>query len=454
MTTTPPSLGVGLRIDPATTPDLDIYRASGGGQAIAAARRMGPDEVIGELRRAGLRGRGGAGFPTAVKWRTVRDGPDGTRHVVCNAAEGEPSCFKDRWLLRHAPHLVVEGAVVAAHAVGATQAHIAMADTSTTEQERVEIAAEEMASAGWLGDVEVVVTAGPDAYLLGEETALLEAIEGRPPMPRVLPPYQVGLFAGRGRPNPTLVNNAETLAHVPGIVRFGAQLFRMRGTTDSPGTMLFTVSGDVQRETVSELDLGTPLRVLVEEAAGGARPGHAVRAVVPGASGGILPADRLDTRLDFDAMRAAGSSLGAGGFLVVDDATCIVRVVAGLAQFLADESCGQCPACPTGTDDVAARLAGIEEGRGCPEDLERIEAKCRSMTGGARCGLPAGGQALVASLLEHFRDDLMAHVDGECPWPGVSPLPLFTDWVGGRFTRRDQALVRLPATSETAGVAP
>ncbi|CAN5896038.1 NADH-quinone oxidoreductase subunit NuoF [soil metagenome] len=425
----------------AATPlgDLDAYRAVGGGRGIAAALALAPDDVIATVTEAGLRGRGGAGFPTGVKWRSVRDASDGPAYVVANAAEGEPATYKDRWLLRTNPYQVVEGLTIAAHAVGAGAAFVALEGSCAAARSALDRALREMTAAGMLGAVRVEVVAGPDAYLFGEETACLEVIEGRPPLPRLLKPHQVGLFADRGARHPTVVNNAETLAHVPPILRDGPAAFRTRGTAESPGTMLFTVCGDVARHAVVELELGTPLRDLVHGTGGGPRPGATVKAVVPGASAGVLTGADVDVPLSFKALRAAGSGLGSGGFAVYDDDACIVSVTASFTRFLAEESCGQCPACPTGAGRITEALDRIESGAGGPEDVDRIRAKLATVINGSRCGLPVGTRHLVRSVLERFGDEVIAHLGQPCPRPGPRSFPRLVDLNGdgGRFLVRD-----------------
>ena len=290
-----------------------------GGKALVAALGSSPQAVIEEVNRSGLRGRGGAGFPTGVKWETVRSDPCPTKFVVCNAADGEPGTFKDRWLQRHNPYQVLEGIAIAALAVGASRAFIAIKRTFEREIGLLRRAIAEMRGSEMLGLVPIEIVSGPDEYLFGEEKALLEVIEGNDPLPRILPPYQVGLFARQRSTNPTVVNNVETLANVPHIIREGAEWFHSFGTETSPGTMVFTLCGDVLRPGIYELPLGLPLRTLLFDVGGGSPPGRAVKAVFPGASNTILTPDRFDTSLDFDSMRAVGSALGSAGFVVYDE---------------------------------------------------------------------------------------------------------------------------------------
>lgn len=416
-----------LRCDRAVT-SLADYREAGGCIGLEIARGLEPSEVIALVTEAGLRGRGGAGFPTGAKWRSVRDAADNTTQVVCNAAEGEPATFKDRWLLRRNPYQVFEGLLIAAHAAGAWTAFLALKRSFAPERAAVERARSELADAGLLGDVHVEIVAGPDDYLFGEETAMLEVIEGRPSLPRVLPPYQVGLFAQRGSRNATVVNNAETLAHVPTIFGEGISEFRSLGTDDSPGTMLFTVCGDVRRARVVELELGTPLRELISTYGGGTPEGRAPKAVFPGASVAVLTAEQLDTPLSYEALREVGSGLGSGGFAVYDDSACIVQATAAFTRFLHAGSCEQCPACTRGCAQISAALERIEAGKGDEDDLDIVRSKARSVTGGARCGLPLGAQHLVQSVLANFADELEAHLGQRCPHPRRLPFPHLADF--------------------------
>jgi NADH:ubiquinone oxidoreductase subunit F (NADH-binding) len=423
---------------PLTEPveSLDEYLTRGGGEGLATAVRHGPDEVIAEIRAAGLRGRGGAGFPTADKWATVRANGGPTRYVVCNAAEGEPGTFKDRFILRRNPYLVLEGVAIAALAVGASRAFVVIKRRYEQEIARLRGALAEMTDADLLGPAPVQVVLGPDEYLFGEEKAALEVVEGGEPLPRIFPPYQLGLFAKRDARNPTAVNNVETLAHVPNILCNGAAWFRTSGTDASPGSTVFTVSGDVRSPGVYELPFGLPMRVLLELVAGGPANGGAVKAVVPGASAGLLTADRLDTALDFESMRDAGSGLGSAGFIVYDDSACIVAVTLAYARFLAVESCGQCPACKHGTEEIAEALERIERGFGNEDVLATVRQKCGTVTGGRRCALPLGAEALVGSALEAFGDEFTAHLGRPCPLPRDLPVPKIVDFdeATGRFS--------------------
>jgi NADH:ubiquinone oxidoreductase subunit F (NADH-binding) len=406
---------------------IDEYLAIGGGAALMSALHSAPEAVIDEIERSGLRGRGGAGFPTATKWRAVRSDPCATKFVVCNAAEGEPGTFKDRWLLRHNPYQVLEGLAIAAHAIGADRTFIAIKRAFARETRGLRRAIAEMHASNMLGEIAVEVVPGPDEYLFGEEKALLEVIEGNDPLPRILPPYRVGLFAQRGSPHPTVVNNVETLANVPHILAHGAEWFRSFGTDASPGTMVFTLSGDVVRPGVYELPLGLTLRALLYDMGGGPPNGQAIKTVFNGASNAILPPDLFDVPLDFEAMTAAGSGLGSGGFVAYDESACIVQAVLAFSRFLYGESCAQCPACKHGAEEITASLERIEHGEGSHEDLEAISTRSRSMSGGARCGLPSGASLLVQSALQAFEGEFLDHLGRPCRTPSALPVPKLVD---------------------------
>lgn len=388
---------------------LDAYRASGGLHGLEAALALPPEDVIGIVAESGLRGRGGGGFPTGEKWLAIREVGTGERYVVCNAAEGEPATFKDRHLLRTNPYQVLEGLLIAAYAIGAAGAYIGLKEAFAPESSALVRAAQEMHDAGVADPVPVEIVYGPDLYLFGEETGLLEVIEGRPPLPRSHRPYMEGLFAQPPAENPTLVNNVETLANVPHILREGPDWLRASGTDRSPGTMVFTVTGDVEREGVFELPLGTPLRALVEDVAGGMLAGGTLKAIVPGASATALVASQLDVPLDFEAMADAGSGLGSGGFAVYDDSTCAVQLASLYSRFLWIESCGQCPPCKFGSGEITAHLDRIERGHGDAGDVGLMLARAKTVTDGQKCALPTGESLLMQSLLQTFTREFEDH---------------------------------------------
>ena len=432
---------------------LADYEAGGGGQGLRAAARLGPAGVIGELELSGLRGRGGAGFPTSLKWRSIRAGGAvaGERFVVANGAEGEPGTFKDRYLLVQNPYSVLEGLAIAAATVGARRGFLAVKRSSTTVIDRVTAALQEMAEAGWLSGLEVAVLPGPDEYLFGEEKALLEVIEGEDPLPRLFPPYIYGLFttspqmgwsAGRTLErrddegaNPTLVNNTETLAHVTAILANGGEWYRSIGTPESPGTILCTVSGDTTRHGVGEFEMGTPVSEVIETLGGGVGAGRSIRFVLPGVANPVLRGDAVDTEASHEAMAAAGTGLGTAGFIVYDDRTDPVELAYAVSRFLWIESCGQCPACKLGCEQVTTLLGDALSRREL--DLGVVSARLSLVDDAARCYLPTQEQRVVGSLL----DDIRAGVVGEHRDLLVAPIAAL---VGDRFMLDEQHRSKRP----------
>ncbi len=414
---------------------LDEYVAEGGGRGLEVALGASPGAVIDEVAKSGLRGRGGAGFPTADKWRSIRTTGTGARFAVCNGAEGEPATFKDRTLLRTNPYQVLEGLAIAAYAVGAERAYVGVKEAFTQEAEAVRGALDEMQQADALGPTPIELVLGPDLYLFGEETGLEEVIEGRLPLPRIARPFMLGLFAQPPNDNPTLVNNVETLANVAHILADGPDWLRASGTDDSPGTMVFTVCGDVRREGVFELPLGTPLRYLVEDRAGGPPEGHALKAIFPGASNTVLSPGELDVPMDFDSMRRVGSGLGSAGFAVFDDSACMVKAAQLYSRFLYVESCGQCPACKFGTTEVTTLLEKVEAEGASGQDLGSILVRARGSTDGQKCALPTGESLLMQSLVQVFGEEFGSHVGGVCPLPRELSFHKIVDWdaTAGRF---------------------
>jgi NADH-quinone oxidoreductase subunit F len=425
--------------------DVQAYLAAGGGDGLRRAVELGPALTIKELSLARLRGRGGAGFPTGRKWSTIADATGTDVYVVCNAAEGEPGTFKDRALLRANPYQTVEGLMIAARTVGATSAFVAIKDRYVEERDRLVRAVEELQGAGLCDGCEVTIVDGPDEYLFGEEKALLEVIEGKPPLPRVLPPYEHGLFAtapqtgwesvelepghrGLHESNPTLVNNVETLANVPHILRHGAEWFRRMGTDDSPGTLVVTVVGDVVRPGVAEVELGTPMRDVIASVGGGVAPGRRVKAVFSGVANPVLPAHLLGTPMTYEDLRAAGGGLGSGGFVVYDETACMVEVARQLSRFLYIESCGQCPPCKLGSQAITDALGRIESGAGADRDVGVLGSWLARVTDGNRCYLAVQEQSLVSSVLRSFPDEVAEHLEyGACPRPRPVALPKLVD---------------------------
>ena len=440
---------------------LEEYLQRGGGSALTRALELGSVATIVEVSAAGLRGRGGAGFPAGRKWDSILNGGGRHHYAVCNAAEGEPGTFKDRAVMRHNPYAVIEGLLVAAHSVGALEAYIALKASFEPELARVGAAVEEMAAAGWLEGLNVTVVTGPEEYLFGEEKALLEVIEGNEPLPRWLPPFLHGLFAtapqlgwesAESEPgheaghesNPTLVNNAETLAQAAWIVAHGAEAFRSLGTDESPGTVVCTVVGDVLAPGVVEVPMGTPLRQVID-ACGGVAEGRSVKAILPGVANAVLTADQLDTPLTHEHFAAAGSGLGAAGFIVYDDSACMVEVSAMLSRFLYVESCGQCPPCKLGTGAITEALDRIRTGDGRDADLDTIQRRLQVVADGNRCYLPVQERELISSFLRAFPEDVVAHLDGHCPSDRAElPVPKIVDLADGVVTYDARQMLKRP----------
>jgi NADH-quinone oxidoreductase subunit F len=429
---------------------LDAYLSTGtGGAGLEAAQRMGPSATIETVGAAGLRGRGGAGFPTGRKWAGIA-GQSGTRrYVVCNGAEGEPGTFKDRALVRANPYQIVEGLIIAAFAVGAEETFICLKATFEPEIAAVTRAVQEFQSAGICTDCVVNIVAGPEEYLFGEEKAMLEVIEGKPPLPRWFPPYEHGLFAsgpqegwepgsagGRprsGGPNPTLVNNVETLANVPHILAQGSAWFRSMGTDGSPGTVVTTVVGDVVAPDVGEIEMGTPLGAVIDAVGSGVGDARSIKAVFSGVTNPVITAEHLDAVVSYEGLEAIGSAMGAAGFIVYDDTACMVDAAYRFSRFLYIESCGQCPPCKIGSGEITAHLERIETGAGDDSDIASIHAWLERVTDGNRCYLAVEERLVVSSLLRAFPDEFAEHLErGECPRPGRRPLPKLVDLTDGK----------------------
>jgi NADH-quinone oxidoreductase subunit F len=462
-----------LPVEPFLLPDaplatLEDYIAFGGGQGLQRARQLGPEQTVKEVLLSGLRGRGGAGFRTGRKWETVRSAPGTTRYVVCNAAEGEPGSFKDRSLMRANPYQIVEGVAIAAATVNAREAFICLKGAFSREVAAMTRATEEMEQAGLTGDLVITIVQGPEEYLYGEEKAMLEVIEGKAPLPRLFPPYEQGLFAVTpqmgweatpsdpiavrlgipgvvgSQPNPTLVNNAETLANVPVVLARGAEWYHGLGVGASTGHVLCTVVGDVVRAGVAEIELGMPLRQAIEEIGGGPKPGHRIKAVFSGVSNAAVTSDVLDTPITYEDFRAVGSGLGSVGFMVYDESACMVDLAQVFSRFLYVESCGQCPACKFGTAEVTGHLERLLALQATELDIEVIGARLRTVTDGNRCALPIEAQQLLSSFLRDFPEEFADHLEGRrCTGRHELPLPKIEDIAEGvAVYDRRQALKR------------
>ncbi len=407
---------------------LDDHISGGGGRGLDIARRLGPAGIIEHVAASGLRGRGGAGFPTGTKWQTVAANASPTLRttVVVNGAEGEPGTFKDRAILRANPFRVIEGALIAALALGADLVVFALKASAGLEVERVRCATAEVEAAGWASGVTFEVIEGPSEYLYGEETAMLEVLDGRAPFPRIAPPYRHGVDevgeaatgasetamagAGTGAP-PTLVNNVETFANVPGIIAEGPAWFRELGTEASPGTIVCTISGRTKRHGVVEVPMGTPLRDVIDAVGGGTSSGGAVVAVVSGVANPLVPAALLDTPLTYEDMDAIGSGLGAGGFIVLDDETDVVAFAHGVSRFLAVESCGQCTPCKQDGLAIAGLLDALRRSEAEASDRDELESRLVTVSDEARCYLALQQQRVISSVLALFPERVHAHLE-------------------------------------------
>jgi NADH-quinone oxidoreductase subunit F len=401
---------------------LEQYRARGGYEAIANAVKAPREEVIKVVSDAGLRGRGGAGFPTGKKWQFTREAPEEPRYLVLNGGEDEPGSKKDRVLLEHLPHLVLEGSILAAYAIGASKAYLYINARYDIAIERINDALAEAKLAGYWGSnvlgsdfsLEIDVIPAPHNYVAGEDTAVLEVIEAKKAWPRQKPPFPVtvGLFG-----KPTAVNNVETLANVAPIVLKGPTWYRKFGTAESPGTMIFSLNDDVTRPGVYELPFGTPLRYLIEECGGGMQGGKKIKAIMPAApSSAFLSPEKIDTPLDHNSMRDAGSALGCGVVKLVSENSCIVEELIKIADFFAAECCGQCPACRMETNTLATMMKKVQAGQGGQPILDQFGKILAFNRGKGFCNLISMPGPPIESALKLFPEDFQAHLStGKCP---------------------------------------
>jgi bidirectional [NiFe] hydrogenase diaphorase subunit len=412
---------------------LDDYRAAGGWTALQRAlHEMTPAQVLDEVTRSGLRGRGGAGYPTGLKWATVAKavprGGGTLKYVVCNADEGDPGAFMDRSILESDPHRVLEGMALAAYAVGASRGYVYCRAEYPLAVSRLRTAIRLARRADLLGtsvldsrfDFDIDVRLGAGAFVCGEETALMASIRGGRGTPRPRPPYpaEAGLDGA-----PTLINNVETFGNVPWIVRHGGDAYAALGTGRSRGTKVFALAGRVVRTGLVEVPMGVTLRDIVMDIGGGVPDGRPVKAVQTGGpSGGCIPADLLDMPVDYESLRDAGSIMGSGGMIVMDDTSCMVDVAAYFMDFCRDESCGKCVPCRVGTTQMWTLLHRMTRGRATRADLDQLERLGRVVQAGSLCGLGQSAPNAVFSTLRYFRDEYLAHVDDRrCP-AGVCDL--------------------------------
>ena len=403
--------------------DIDEYIARDGYLALEKVTgSMTPEEVIELIRASGLRGRGGAGFPTGVKWSFAAAQQVAQKYVCCNADEGDPGAFMDRSVLEGDPHSVIEAMAIAAYAIGANQGYVYVRAEYPIAVERLTIAINQAREYGLLGkdifgtgfDFNLDIRLGAGAFVCGEETALMTSVEGRRGEPRPRPPFPAvkGLFG-----QPTILNNVETYANVPVIILKGAEWFSGIGTEKSKGTKVFAVGGKIENTGLVEIPMGTTLREIVFDIGGGVPNGKKFKAAQTGGpSGGCIPASQLDTPIDYESLIALGSMMGSGGLIVMDEDTCMVDLAKFFLEFTVDESCGKCPPCRIGTKRMLEILTRITEGKGVPEDIEKLETLARDIKAAALCGLGQTAPNPVLSTLRYFRDEYMAHViDKKCP---------------------------------------
>ena len=414
--------------------DLDEYLEHDGFRALkdCLLGKFTPGGIIDTVDRSGLRGRGGAGFPTGRKWRVVREQPAGDKVVICNGDEGDPGAFMDRMLLESFPYRIIEGMAIAALAVGAEEGIFYIRHEYPLAVSRVQTALDEMEKRGWLGEkllgmprpFRLRIREGAGAFVCGEETALIASLEGRRGMPRLRPPFpaQSGL---QGRP--TLINNVETLAQVPWILRHGAAAFAGIGTAGSKGTKVFALAGSVRRGGLIEVPMGTTIREIVEEIGGGVAPGRTFKAVqIGGPSGGCVPAALADTPVDYDSLREVGAIMGSGGLVVLDDTACMVDIARYFLRFTQDQSCGKCTFCRIGTKRLLEILDRLCEGRGRRRDLDVLEQLSHQVIGGSLCGLGKTAPNPVLTTLRYYRHEYEAHLEGRCPAHKCTALIKYT----------------------------
>jgi NADH-quinone oxidoreductase subunit F len=412
---------------------LDRYLELDGYASVEGAFAENPADLVQVVKDSGLRGRGGAGFPTGMKWGFLAKGTGKPTYLVVNADESEPGTFKDMELIERDPHSLVEGVIVSAYAIGCNTAFIYLRGECGFAGRRLAAAIGEAYERGLLGrdvkgsgfDLEVVLHRGAGAYICGEETALLSSLEGERGQPKLRPPFPAveGLYRA-----PTTVNNVETIAAVPWILRKGVDWFRSMGTERSPGPKLFSVSGDVQNPGNFEFPLGVPAREVIMGAAGGMLEGKELKAWTPGGSSTpMLTGDHLDVAMDFEGIQAAGSLLGTAAVIVMSTDVCIVRACLNFTEFYAHESCGKCTPCREGTDWMRKILTRMERGQGREEDLDTLQDICDGIFGRSFCALGDGATSPIVSGLQYFRDEFNQHVlDHGCPFE-PSPVVVGAD---------------------------
>lgn len=402
---------------------LDAYRQVGGYEVLEniLTNKVKPESIIEQIKNSALRGRGGAGFPTGLKWSFMPRRLPGDKYIVCNSDEGEPGTCKDRDIIRFNPHQLIEGMIIAGYTIGAQTGYNYIRGEFYEPIERFEAALEEAREAGYLGkdilgsgfSFQLHTHMGAGAYICGEETALLESLEGKKGQPRYKPPFPAG-YGLYGRP--TTINNTESLASIPVILQHGADWFHELGTPNNGGSKIFCMTGHVNKPGNYEVPLGTPFAELLE-LAGGVRHGHQLKAVIPGGSSTpVVPAEiMMGLDMSYDGIAKARSMLGAGSVIVMDDSTCMVKALQRIAYFYYEESCGQCTPCREGTGWLYRVVKRIEEGQGKQEDLDRLVDVAENINGNTICALGDAAAAPVVSFIKHFRDEFQYHIDhGRC----------------------------------------
>ena len=396
--------------------NIENYIKLGGYEGLKKALSMKPDDIINEVKRSNLRGRGGAGFPTGLKWSFMPKG-EGQKYFVCNADEGEPGTFKDRYIMSENPHQLIEGMVIGGYAIDATVGYIYIRGEFEFVAKILQKAIDEAYEKGFLGknilnsgfDFDLYIHLGAGAYICGEETGLINSLEGKTGQPRLKPPFpaQYGLFG-----KPTTVNNVETIACVPDIIKKGSDWFLTLGPDKNNGTKIYAVSGHVNNPGVFELPMGTPLREIIYEHAGGIIGGKKLKAVIPGGSSApVLGPEHLDIPMDFDSLKNVGSMLGSGAIIVMSEDTCIVEAYTRLAKFYAHESCGQCTPCREGTAWLYKILKRIENGEGKKGDIDLILDICNKIMGRTICPLGDAAVMCVKPAVERFREEFEYHIE-------------------------------------------
>jgi NADH-quinone oxidoreductase subunit F len=402
---------------------IDDYLAADGYKAIdKVLHSMSPQEVITEVTNSGLRGRGGAGFPTGIKWGFARKSPDRQKYIICNADEGDPGAFMDRSVLESDPHSVIEGMLIAGYAVGASEGYIYVRAEYPLAIQRLEVALAQARQAGFIGDsilgydfdFDIKIRQGAGAFVCGEETALIMSIEGRRGMPRFRPPFpaQSGLWG-----KPTTINNVETLANVPWIIRHGAETYSNYGTEKSKGTKVFALAGKVARGGLIEVPMGITLREIVFDIGGGTSTGLEFKAIqIGGPSGGVIPASLADTPVDYESVTSTGAIMGSGGLIVMDESSCMIDIAKFFLNFTQAESCGKCTFCRIGTLRMLEVLQRITEGNGKEGDIELLEELARNVKRASLCGLGQTAPNPVLTTIKYFRDEYEAHIyEKKCP---------------------------------------